>query len=121
MNLRVLLVDDHALFRKALRMSLALEPGISVVGEAWDAASALRCAAECHPHVVCMDINLPGIDGIATTRALLTQDPGLKVIGLSAHVDPVLDKHLREAGAHGYVNKMNAGTELANAIRRLGQ
>lgn len=119
MKVRVLLVDDHALFREALRMSLDLEPGITVVGEAWDTESALRLVGECQPEVVCMDISLPGTDGIAVTWALLAQSPRLNIIGLSAHSDPLLTARLRDAGAVGYVNKMDAGQELPKAIRSL--
>ena len=118
MKLRVLLVDDHALFREALHMSLDLEPGITVVGEAWDAESALRLASQCQPDVVCMDISLPGTDGIAVTQALLTQNPGLNIIGLSAHADPLLTARLRAAGAVGFVSKMDASTKLPRAIHQ---
>lgn len=118
MTLRVLLVDDHALFRDALRMSLEMEPDLIVVGEAWDGESAQTLARQCQPDVVCMDISLPGADGIEITRALLTQDPKLKVLGLSAHADPLLMASLQDAGAVGFVSKMAAGQELPTAIRQ---
>jgi DNA-binding NarL/FixJ family response regulator len=119
MSLRVLLVDDHAMFREALRMSLEMEAGLVVVGEAADAVSALQSAAQCLPDIVCMDVNLPGMDGIAATRALLAQNPRLTVIGLSAHDDPHLISRLREAGAAAYVNKMDAGRQLPQLIRSM--
>ena len=94
MKLRVLLADDHAIFRAALRMTLQYAPDI-----------------------VCMDINMPVMDGIEATRRLLEIHPHVKVIGLSAHDDPVPIEALIKAGAVGYVIKSDAGTQLLTAIR----
>ncbi|MBT9505100.1 response regulator transcription factor [Rhodoferax sp.] len=121
MTLRVLLADDHLLFRSALRMSLEAIPGIEVVAEAANGRAAIDAVGLSRAEVVCMDINMPGLDGIEATSAILAVHPGVKVIGLSAHVDPVRVADMFRAGALGYVHKSHAGTELPEAILRVNQ
>lgn len=121
MTLRVLLVDDHDMFRQAVGASLADVPGIEVVAEAADGPAALAALAHSAPDVVCLDVNLPGQDGIELTRELLARRPGLRVIGLSAHADPLLVARMLHAGALGYVSKLRVGQELLPAIHRVGQ
>jgi DNA-binding NarL/FixJ family response regulator len=121
MKLRVLLVDDHHMFRQAVGMSLAQSPDIEVVAEAADGQTALEALARSAPDVVCMDVNLPGQDGIELTRQLLARQPGLRVIGLSAHVDPTLVARMLQAGALGYVSKLRAGHELLAAIHQVAR
>lgn len=118
MTLRIMLVDDHEMFRQAVRMSLAEAPGIQVVAEAADGAAALAALAHSRPDVVCLDVNLPGQDGIALTRALLARRPELRVIGLSAHADPMLVARMLHAGAMGYVSKSRVCQELQAAIHQ---
>ena len=115
--IRVLLVDDHALFREALRMSLEMSPDIEVVAEAHSSTSTLAALAQSLPDVVCMDINLVGYSGIELTRQLLALYPDLKIIGLSADSDPTRVADMRRAGACGYVIKAQAGVDLPQAIR----
>ena len=117
MKLRVLLAEDHAMFRAALRMTLQSAPDIEVVGEAEDGQQALASLDHVVPDIVCMDINMPVMDGIEATRRLLEIHPHVKVIGLSAHDDPVPIEALIKAGAVGYVIKSDAGTRLLAAIR----
>ena len=119
MTLRILLVDDHALFRSAVRMHLELERDLIVVAEAQDADAALRHVADCRPQVACVDVALPGLGGAELTRALLAQDPTIRVIGLSAQADPLIAQTMLVAGALAYVDKLRAGTELATTIRRV--
>lgn len=119
MTLRVLLADDHLLFRNALRMSLEASPGIEVVAEAANGRIAIDAVGQSQAEVVCMDINMPGLDGIEATRAILALYPGVKVIGLSAHTDPVRVADMFGAGALGYVSKGHAGQELPEAILRV--
>lgn len=117
MKLRVLLADDHTMFRQALRMALETTPDIEVVGETADGRGVLQAVAEYRPDVVCMDLTMPGLDGIEATRQLLVAHPGVKVIGLSCHVERQRVTDMLEAGALGYVVKMTAGSELIPAIR----
>lgn len=116
MKLRVLLADDHALFRKALRATLEDAQDIEVVAEA-DGYGVLKGVGESRPDVVCMDINMPGLNGIEATRQLLAIHPHVKVIGLSCDIDPYGVAEMIKAGALGYVDKMSAGAELLQAIR----
>ncbi|MBI4294260.1 MAG: response regulator transcription factor [Betaproteobacteria bacterium] len=123
MKQRVLIVDDHKMFREALKYILGGTPDIEVVAEAGDGTEALARAGETHPDIVCMDVNMPGPNGIETTRQLLAAQPGVKVIGLSAYSGKEYVLGMLDAGAVGYVTKDEAGNELLQAIRSvaLGQ
>lgn len=121
MKLRVMLADDHAGFREALRMWLELAPDIEVVAEAADGYSVLQDIGQARPDVVCMDLNMPGLDGVDTTRQLLRMQPGVKVIGLSAAVDLSRVAEMFSAGALGYCVKGCAGVELLAAIRMVSR
>jgi DNA-binding NarL/FixJ family response regulator len=121
MKLRVLLADDHNIFRKALRMALEMAPNIEIVGEAVDGGGVLASVGESRPDVVCMDLSMPGLDGVDTTRQLLALYPEVKVVGLSGHVDLPRVAEMIGAGALGYVVKTAAGTELLPAIRAVSQ
>ena len=117
MTARILLADDHAMVREALRMLLERAAGIDVVAEVANGLAVLDAVSQTQPDVVCMDINMPGMNGIEATRQLLAAHPGLKVIGLSAHADEERIAAMIAAGAVGYVVKSNAGTELLEMIR----
>lgn len=117
MSIRILLVDDHTLFREALRTTLEMERDLLVVGEAGSGAEALRIAGETKPDVVIMDIGMPGMNGIETTRRLLADRPDLRVLAVSAYHDKRFIMHMREAGALGYVQKAAGRNELLQAIR----
>lgn len=121
MKLRVLLADDHRLVRQGLRLLLESAPDIEVVGEAEDGCRVLERVAETRPDVVCMDINMPGLNGIAATRKLSAAHPEVKVIGLSEHGYLVMVAQMIDAGALGYVVKANARNELLPAIRLVSQ
>lgn len=117
MKLRVLLADDHAMFRQALRMSLATDPDIEVVAEVEDGHGVLACFDDTHPDVVCMDIDMPRLSGIEATRRLIAAHPEARIVGLSAYSSPLLAAEMIKAGALGYVVKMDAGPQLPIAIR----
>jgi PAS domain S-box-containing protein len=103
-TLRVLIVDDHQIMRQGLAGLFQFEPDLEVVGEADSGEQALALAAELGPDVVIMDVNLgAGIDGVETTRRLLTAQPQLRVIGLSMHMDGAVAKAMRDAGAAAYL------------------
>ncbi|MES2946941.1 MAG: response regulator transcription factor [Pseudomonadota bacterium] len=118
MGIRVLLADDHALFRAALRMTLELNPDMEVVAEADDGTAVMDIVAHTAVDVVCMDMRMAGLDGLETTRQLLQRFPDTNVIGLSAYEDPALVSAVMAAGARGYVLKMDIGRDLGEAIRR---
>jgi DNA-binding NarL/FixJ family response regulator len=115
--LRVLLADDHQLVRDALRVMLEMEPDIEVVAEASNGNDVPRLTRQMNVDVVCMDIAMPGMNGIETTEKLLAVCPTVKVIGLSAYVDQRFILDMLQAGAVGYVTKADAGEELLRAIR----
>jgi len=117
MSMRDLLVDDHTIFRTALRVLLSRESDIKVVADADRGAEALRLAQELAPDVVVMDIGMPGMDGIEATRQLATATPGTKVVALSTHLERHFISQMLEAGAIGYVVKSADGEELLRAIR----
>lgn len=121
MKFRVLLADDHAMFRQALRMTLEMASDVEVVAEATNGAGVLRLVGESRPDVVCMDVNMPGLNGVEATRQLLALYPEVKVVGLSCHIDPCLVAEMINAGALGYVVKMSAGADLLPAIHRVSQ
>jgi DNA-binding NarL/FixJ family response regulator len=116
-KLRVLLADDHQLVRDALRLMLELEPDIEVVAQATTGTDVPRLARQMKVDVVCMDIAMPGMNGIETTERLLASCPDIKVVGLSAYVDQRFILDMLQAGATGYVTKADAGEELLRAIR----
>jgi NarL family two-component system response regulator LiaR len=115
--IRVLLVDDHKMVREGLKVYLALEEGIQVVGEAGDGAEAARLAADLRPDVVLMDLMMPVVDGVEGTRRLLAAHPAAKVIVLTSRPDDELVLPAIEAGALSYLLKDVAAEELARAIR----
>lgn len=117
MKLRILLADDHQLFRDGLRIMLENEPSILVVAETGEGLAVVKLAREKHPDVVCMDINMPGMNGIDTTRRLIAACPEVKVIGVSAFVDERYILEMLDAGASGYVTKASAGDQLLRAIK----
>jgi DNA-binding NarL/FixJ family response regulator len=121
MKLRVMLADDHAVYRDALSMWLELAPDMEVVAQAHDGYSLLQDVGLARPDVVCMDLNMPGLDGIETTRQLLQCQPNVKVIGLSASVDLLRVAQMFQAGVLGYVLKGSGGGELLAAIRKVSQ
>jgi DNA-binding NarL/FixJ family response regulator len=115
-DIRVVLVDDHDLFRKGLRELLAEEDGLEVIGEAADGAAALELAARMRPDVMVMDLKMPRMSGVEATRRLSEID-GLCILMLtvSAEDESVVDAI--RAGASGYVLKVAAIEEIAAAIR----
>ncbi|MCM2369460.1 response regulator [Aporhodopirellula aestuarii] len=117
MTISVLVVDDHAMFRKGLRMMLDDEDDIQVVGEAGDGVEAIRLAGELLPDVIVMDITMPGTDGIEATRQIVSTLPGVKVIPLSIHSGKRFVQKMLRAGAAGYVLKESAPEELVHAVR----
>jgi DNA-binding NarL/FixJ family response regulator len=116
MTVRVLLVDDQALFREALATLLEVRPEIDVVGEAADGEQALRRVVATRPDVVLMDLRMPVLDGIAATRRLRAEHPGVRVLALTTFDgDEEVFAALR-AGAVGYLLKDVSGDRLVEAV-----
>lgn len=119
--IRILLVDDHAMFRAGLRALLDTEPDLEVVGEAGDGTEALERASELGPDVVVMDISMPRMNGLDATRVLHERDPDLPILVLTQHAEEVYLFSVLQAGASGYVMKRSAETDLMEAIRVVHQ
>lgn len=116
--IRVLLVDDKPTVRKGLRMSLALEPDIDVVGEAADGREAVTQTRLLLPDVVLMDLSMPVMDGLDATQALQDAAPQSTVVILSLHDTLDNRRRARQAGAADFVAKHEGNQVLVDAIRR---
>lgn len=117
--IRVLIVDDHALFRQGLARILEMEEDIVVVGEAANGREALDRAPELRPHVVLMDINMPVVNGLEATRRLHRKLPHVGIIGLTIHDDEEYLRELIKEGAQGYLLKDTEPVRVVEAIRRV--
>jgi DNA-binding NarL/FixJ family response regulator len=120
-SIRLMLVDDHRMLREALRTILEKADGIVLVAEANDGAAALAFARELAPEVVVMDVGLEGMSSIEATRRMLAENPGVKVLGLSASADGRMAMQMLEAGACGYLAKSAGIAELLFGIRAVAQ
>jgi DNA-binding NarL/FixJ family response regulator len=118
---RLLLVDDHALFREGLAGLFAYQADFAVVGQAEDAAGALARAQALRPDVVLMDVDLPGEDGVSATRRLKAALPETTVVMLTAYDDTDRLLEAIKAGAQGYLLKNIRSGELLDQLRGLAR
>lgn len=116
MKLRILLADDHQMFREALRILFERNPDFAVVAETGDGLEVLPLARESSPDIICLDIDMPGLNGIEITRQISSNYPQIKVIALSVFSDRGYIADMLNAGAAGYVTKAAAGAELLRAV-----
>ena len=117
MAIRVLLVDDQALFREGLETLLSVHQDIQVVGQASNGQEAVEVAAKVHPDVVLMDVRMPVLDGVGATRRLKKALPQCRVIVLTTFDDDEYVFDALRAGAVGYLLKDVASAQLVEAIR----
>jgi DNA-binding NarL/FixJ family response regulator len=117
--IRVLLVDDQALVRDGFRMILELDDEIEVVGEAEDGKAALTAVAKLRPDVVLMDIRMPGLDGLETTRQLMLQHEPPKVLVLTTYDADEYVYDAMKAGASGFLLKDVRKGQLVRAVRTI--
>jgi len=116
-KVRVLIADDHSVVRQGLRMFLALDPEIEIVGEAASGEEAIQLARDIRPDVVLMDLVMPGMGGVAATRMIRTEMPAVEVVALTSVVaDEAVTGAIR-AGAIGYLLKNTEADELRRAIK----
>lgn len=118
MPIKVLVVDDHQMVREGLKLLLAAEPDLELVGQALDGQQAIEMVDELQPDVVVMDIGLPVMDGIEATRRIREAHPQVAIIALSAHADTTFIEEMKALGACGYVLKDMAFDLLVDAIRK---
>lgn len=119
MTCTLLLIDDHSLIRAGVRALVADIPGYSVIGEACDGAQLSALATELNPDIILLDISMKDVDGIDALKELRSVLPDSKVMILSMHSDPTRIMRALEAGAHGYLLKDAAATELEQALLAL--
>ncbi|HET6910965.1 MAG TPA: response regulator transcription factor [Mycobacteriales bacterium] len=115
--IRVLLADDHPLYRSGLRVLLDTQPDTEVVGEAATGEEALALAAHVVPDVIVMDLSMPGAGGLTAIQAITDRQPGAKVLALTMLDDGASVTAAIRAGARGYLVKGAAGDEALHAIR----
>jgi len=117
MLVRVLIVDDHALFRRGLRLLLQAAKDIEVVAEAGDGEEAVRLAERWAPDVVLMDVAMPRLDGIEATRRIRAAVRGTRVVALTMHTDASVAEAMRDAGAAAFLDKSSDLSVLVDTIR----
>jgi len=115
-KIKVLIADDHIIFRQGLRLLLEKEKGIEVVGEAGDGIETVSLAQQLNPDVLLLDISMPKMDGIEAVRQLKKSAPDLKIIILTMYSDDQFIFELLKIGVSGYILKESAGADLIYAI-----
>ncbi len=113
----ILVVDDHAVVRRAICSLLSKDPVLNVICQTADGEQAVQKAEEFQPDLILLDISLPGISGIEAARRIRRVSPKSRIIFLSQHDSLQMVKDALKVGGHGYVAKIDAGTELLNAVR----
>ena len=117
--IKVLLADDHALFRRGLRSMLALEDDILIVGEAADGQEAQELAAELQPDIVLLDINMPRVTGIQAAQELRRAHPNLGIVMLTMFAEDEIVEEALAAGADGYLRKDTPFDDLVATVRQV--
>ena len=117
MPITVFIADDHAIVREGLANLLAAQPDFEIVGTAANGREALAQVLRLKPQVVILDISMPELDGIETTRQILDEAPDAAVVILSMHSSAQHVFHALDAGARGYLLKESAGREIIDAVR----
>ncbi len=117
----ILLVDDHPLFRKGLRLLLEEQADFRIVGEAGDGREAIERVRTLSPEVVIMDITMPEFNGVEATRKIVSEHPSAKVVALSMHAGKSFVEDMLQAGAAGYILKKSVPEDVVNAIRMVIQ
>ena len=118
-KIRVLIVDDHAMFRQGIRALLEGCDDVEIVGEATEGKEAIEKVRQLGPQVVLMDIAMPAMGGLEATRRIQKESPNVKVLVLTQYEDSEYILSLLRAGAKGYISKTATASELTSAIRAI--
>ncbi len=116
---RILIADDHELFRRGVAAELTQVNGWSVAAEAQNGKDAVALAAELNPDIVILDLTMPELNGLEAARRIIAATPAARVLILTAHESEQLVREVLSAGAQGYVLKSDAGRTLVAAVRAL--
>jgi DNA-binding NarL/FixJ family response regulator len=119
MKTTILIVDDHELFRDGLKKLINCESDIEVIGEARNGQEAVSLARELQPDVILMDVKMPVMDGIEATRRILSETPGMKILGLSMYSGDGFNSGMMQAGALGYILKGGELEVLLDKVRKV--
>lgn len=117
MSIKIFLADDNALFRRAVRTLLSMEPDLTVIGEAANGRDTIAQILRLCPDIAILDLVMPELDGLETTRQIRQKASAVRVILLTMHAAEFYRQRALQAGAQGYLTKECAGAELVTAIR----
>jgi two-component system, NarL family, response regulator NreC len=115
-KIRVLICDDHTLFREGIRAILATDPAIEIAGEAEDGRRAVEEAARCNPDVILMDVSMPALIGYEAVREIRQHQPGMKILVLTMYEEEDIIRRCLRAGASGYLVKDAPAAQLLEAV-----
>ncbi|WP_026691435.1 response regulator [Alteribacter aurantiacus] len=116
-NIKIIIIDDHQLFREGVKRILSMEKSFDIVAEGSDGDAALDLVRENQPDVVLMDINMPNVNGVEATKSLVESFPDVKVLILSIHDDETYVTHVLKTGADGYLLKEMDTDALIEAVK----
>jgi DNA-binding NarL/FixJ family response regulator len=120
-SIRIVIADDHRAFAEALAATMGMESDLSVVAIVHDGEAAVEVTIDQEPDVVLMDLNMPGVDGIAATRRIKEQHPGTRVVILSATEEEHARARALDAGAEGYLSKEQSVKDVTSSIRAVSK
>jgi len=119
--MRILIADDHGVVREGMKVLIDNQPDMEVVGEAEDGLMVTQLAKELSPDIIIMDISMPNLNGVEATRLILEENPDIRVIALSVHLDKHFVTEMLKAGASGYVLKSCLFDEVLRALRTVNR
>lgn len=119
--MRILIADDHGVVREGMKVLIENQPDMEVVGEAEDGLMVTQLAKELSPDIILMDISMPNLNGVEATRLILAENPDIRVIALSVHLDKHFVTQMLKAGASGYVLKSCLFDEVLRALRMVNR